>query len=299
MPLLEKFRTFAHRKPERKLTRVAPAHSNHHSSVCPRVHPIPKAGVAESNEIIFQKESCLLGHLPLEVRQTIYHVILGIGVLHVLIFSGRLAFVACTHVSQRGESTLSHECWRLSIHEELVNRFGHRGGAAKHDSILGLLGTCRQAYTEAIEIFYSQNTFDFRHPENVVNFTRSIPSPWLHSVNKIHLSRYFEYTYYDDVPEEGCLARPRQYPDDLKTWEDACHALACMQRLEELCIVMKGSWIHHDPRMRILEPLRDVKVSGSFDVYMPIPQEVDCNAEWDASFNVIDDKAVGECVFCR
>ena len=203
---MKKFRALAYRKPEQK---VAPPHYSHHPSVCPRVHPLPKSSVAESNDIVIQEESHLLNCPPLEIRQTIYQAVLGVGLLHVLVFSGRLAFVACGQVSRRGESTLMHECWRLSIHEELVNRYGHRGGAAKHDSILGLLGTCRQVYVEAIEIFYSQNTFDFRHPENVVQFTKAIPPYWLHSINTVHFSRYFEYTYYDDVPEEGCLARPR------------------------------------------------------------------------------------------
>ena len=72
-----------------------------------------------------------------------------------------------------------------------------------------------------------------------------------------------------------------------------------MQQLKDLCIVMKGSWVHHDPKMRILEPLRNVKVHDTFDVFMPFPQEVDCEVEWEASFNVIDDHAVGECMFCR
>ena len=295
MPLLKKLRALAHAKPERK---PAPTHVSHLAAVCPRIHPLPCVDISSQDDIRIQNQSHMLTFLPLEIRQLIYQDVVSIGVLHVLLFSGRLAFVACCEMSQRGEPTISHECWRLTIHEELLNRHGHRGGAIEHRGPLSLLRTCRQIFVEAIEIFYSQNTFDFRHPEILNLLNKTIPLRWFNSLYTLHLSRHFKYTFYDDVPEEGCLARPRQYPGDLKTWENACHALACMQGLKDLCIVMEGSWIHHDPKMRIIEPLREVKIHGSFDVYMPIPREVDCEADWDATFNVIDNQ-VDQCKFCE
>ena len=113
------------------------------------------------------------------------------------------------------------------------------------------------------------------------------------------MNQHFKYTFYDDVPEEGCLARPRQYPDDIETWENACHTLAYMHGLRDVEIVIKGSWLHHDPNVRILEPLRKVKVHGSFEVYMPVPKMSALGRDQDLDFSVIDTYEEDQCKFCE
>lgn len=147
----------------------------HRPDACPRVHPFPCSDISESLDTSKQSQSILLARLPIEIRQITYQHVVSIGVLHVLPFSGRLAFVACDETIQRGESALLHDCWRVSIHEELLNRYGRRGSAVEHRGPLNLLETCHQIFNEATEIFYAENTFDFRYLETLISWRVHVP----------------------------------------------------------------------------------------------------------------------------
>lgn len=67
----------------------------------------------------------------------------------------------------------------ISAEDKLLGVFG--------PSLIGILGTCRQVYTEAVEILYNTNTFSINSLWTLIDFSRAIPAPRLASVTQLQI----------------------------------------------------------------------------------------------------------------
>ena len=54
-------------------------------------------------------------------------------------------------------------------------------------AMIGILGTCRQVYTEAVEILYNTNTFSVNNLWTLIDFSRAIPTHRLAAVTRLQI----------------------------------------------------------------------------------------------------------------
>lgn len=127
-----------------------------------------------------QSQSPLFSKLPLELRQLIWSAAIGGHLFHVKCDKGeriKLVAIECTQDTGRELNTRDHACWRL--HQDFDSAEGQHGVAVPHHSVLllnllPLLQTCRMIYTEAVPILYSENAFDFRGLETIVQLDKKV-----------------------------------------------------------------------------------------------------------------------------
>lgn len=67
----------------------------------------------------------------------------------------------------------------ISAEEKVLGGFG--------PSMIGILGTCRQVYTEAVEILYNTNTFSINSLWTLIDFSRAIPAQRLAAVTQLQI----------------------------------------------------------------------------------------------------------------
>ncbi|KAL8931076.1 MAG: hypothetical protein Q9208_000179 [Pyrenodesmia sp. 3 TL-2023] len=121
-----------------------------------------------------------LSMLPLEIRQEIYKYVVGSKRIHIVRKGKHIAHIRCKCLE---ETDFTRECrpGATGTHEgDSKISFTSNGNVA-------LLRTCRQIYTEAIEIMYSSNTFDFDHQDLFLFFARSILPQRLARIRNLHL----------------------------------------------------------------------------------------------------------------
>jgi len=65
----------------------------------------------------------------------------------------------------------SHECWVIKLNHSRVSSLSYLCSNemwyGARDDLLNLLQTCRQVYSEAIDLLYSGNTFDMATPGSI------------------------------------------------------------------------------------------------------------------------------------
>ncbi|KAH8802719.1 hypothetical protein F5884DRAFT_480252 [Xylogone sp. PMI_703] len=104
--------------------------------------------------------------LPLEIRRQIYEEVLAGHVFHIYFVPAyrRLSHTRCKNRSP----VCTGEICRARVKvPEMRDEWGNA-------SLLHMLQTCRKIYSEAIEILYKQNTFDFDSLNGVLQLSRTI-----------------------------------------------------------------------------------------------------------------------------
>ncbi|KAG9236731.1 hypothetical protein BJ875DRAFT_210704 [Amylocarpus encephaloides] len=206
-----------------------------------------------------QSQCDLLNKLPSEVRQIIWKECLGGMTLHIDIRDRRLRRFPCSSPDPK----LCHEsCWT----------WYPRPNAVPKRQLLALLLSCRQVYSEAIDLTYSSNTFDMIFPESIVYLPDLVLPQRLVAIRSIHLQ--WTFTQPPQLPPYGKKG-PRR--DDWM-WTKGWSNLVQMKRLSELRVEIRipegsewalPSWTESE--IAILQPLREVKVAGSFELILPFP----------------------------
>lgn len=121
-----------------------------------------------------------LSRLPIEIRQKIYHLLLGGRLIHVLLNPDKLAHHQCTADTHADQE---RRCLP-NIRQSTIPR---RHVLPPSQISISLLRTCRQVYAEALYIVYSTNIFDFDDLSVFNHLAASIPSVGLASIKTIHL----------------------------------------------------------------------------------------------------------------
>ncbi|KAF2262995.1 hypothetical protein CC78DRAFT_618085, partial [Lojkania enalia] len=93
-----------------------------------------------------QSESLLMSRLPLELRQMIYEVVLGGRTVHISLFE---------------DYPIYHLVGRKCSMQVCYHVVGRKMEETNLCFSIALLATCRQIYTEAINILYTANAFSF------------------------------------------------------------------------------------------------------------------------------------------
>ncbi|OCK77253.1 hypothetical protein K432DRAFT_384840 [Lepidopterella palustris CBS 459.81] len=127
----------------------------------------------------------LLARLPLELRIMIYTEVLGKSFLHIRTSERQVSHVKCLSMYDNigcPQSPRQLAQFFFMAHEQAVNM-----DIPTSSANLALLQTCRQIYTEAINILYSANTFDFAHPGIFTLFIPTIRPQRLAAITSIHI----------------------------------------------------------------------------------------------------------------
>jgi hypothetical protein len=134
-----------------------------------------------------QPDSAFLSRLPLDVRMMIYEMVLGGMTFHVSAGDNhsRIYHLVCQAPEQITQSQNHGQCHQVTIKRPSSAQqedFGHATG------LLPLLTTCRKVYSEAINLLYSGNRFEFTQIHTAFRFlTRMIPQPRLPALRHILL----------------------------------------------------------------------------------------------------------------
>ncbi|KAF2231577.1 hypothetical protein EV356DRAFT_506793 [Viridothelium virens] len=221
---------------------------------------------ASSNLVYFeQEESLLFTRLPAELRREIFCQALG----------GLYISLKMT----RGDSAhFNYSIWpaedRLKQwdHPLFQNKMGYDAFTCRKQ-FLSLLLTCRQIYSEAIDVLYSQNVFDMPWATVLVHFPQILPTPRLNAIRHLYVD-----CHLPSVPGRGQTD---------KSWKEIWCSLAAMHGLQELYFrimldwVYKQDWLELEPK--VLEPVKTVRDPREFEVLLPFAEAAQRMDEADLS----------------
>ncbi|KAL8871242.1 MAG: hypothetical protein Q9174_002887 [Haloplaca sp. 1 TL-2023] len=126
-------------------------------------------------------DNCLLGKLPLELRQEIYKYVIGqkVNCLALLPFKIR-AFPG------------DHALARHDVDESVLNAYRNQCWVARSSIFwphrTAILRTCRRIYRETIELLYQSNIFLIKHHEILFTFIRCIRPQRVDSIRNLKVS---------------------------------------------------------------------------------------------------------------
>ncbi|ORX95150.1 hypothetical protein BCR34DRAFT_200571 [Clohesyomyces aquaticus] len=204
------------------------------------------------NEVIQQSifdqlGGCKLYKLPYEVRKIIWHYAVGSNFIHIVRKKGRLGSVCCpaedpTGKDRRDICLLSRDYYGRYVPTAWPNDI----------RLLSLITSCRQIYSETVDVLYSQNTFSFDESDlfgafiasilpKRKNLLTSLHFVWSHSASGLGRNLYFEPRNDDGKLSRDCLEVINSLPSVGSltiTPSFACAAMGAMWHTRRL------TWIH-------------------------------------------------------
>jgi hypothetical protein len=218
----------------------------------------------------------LLTRLPLEIREMIYEEVLGNSLLHIVSLPRRMGHITC-QLQDR-----DHRLLCFPLNRDTDHRVSYRRVEGQHNlylrgtqgqehmamwappdcgfhndfdisqSKIPLLQSCRQIYSEGINLLYTKNTFDFAHPETFIWFTRTIRPEKLALITSLQL----------------CMVSRTFSVGLTRLWIDMCVIISTqMPGLKHICIFLLAEHLHETWRQdRLLRPLVDLRELQSFDL---------------------------------
>lgn len=206
-----------------------------------------------------QRQS-ILYTLPFEIRQMIWKEVLGDDVVHIMPLKDGIGHVRCINRSGEECDFSGHRCWvqhyiRLGLTIPPLNYPGPEDLSATYPSLLVVLKTCRQIYSESIEYLYKENTFNFRNLETFAKFTTSVLTCRLELLKSVQFS-YSSRDLYSLPPNHGVA------------WKRIVEAISRMKKLRTLRVWLYHECFPRDPadQIKLLQPLVCIKSLPIFEV---------------------------------
>ena len=262
------------------------------------IRAIPDSGMEDINllDTKSQTQSPLFSTLPLELRLSLYHHVIGGEAIHIVPNGPRISHAKCSPLAERSwPGGPCKEGWNISSTKTGKTKdVDHRSTRHNENNVIPLLQTCRAIYTEAIDIPYSTNEFHFVDTEHLIHFSTTILPQRLDAIRSVRVWTMFAFhpLYSTKDPQEALPP-----PQDEATWERFCGVLASLTGLRELRVELMTSkfWNHAmrvDCEERMLKPLWDVRSSAMWElvVYWPVTAAI---AE-GAPFRVVQRQEPGD-----
>lgn len=140
-----------------------------------------------------QSRSFLFRKLPPEIRQRIYLYTLGEKTVHIIQMPSGLGHVTCLEPCYPNLN--SHACWLIKMSNSRVSSVSYlcsdESWYGVRDGLLNILRTCRQVYSEAIDLLYAGNTFDMPNPRSIALLAETVLPHRLNQIRSIHMSGSF------------------------------------------------------------------------------------------------------------
>ncbi|CAG8949104.1 hypothetical protein HYFRA_00002233 [Hymenoscyphus fraxineus] len=220
-----------------------------------------------------QEQSQFLGTLPLELRREIYgHVVNGYGtVQHIFLSQNLLRQVRCAEPNSPYYHNDEHdgENWPCEVQDNSERNKKHSGW-----EIAPLLLTCRKAYLELTEVFFSSTIFRL-NMDAAIKLLASFPAAPHVARMQLHVffspsSSMYSPRYQAwpvDLTAENTYPRVNDFRDD---WESFWRSFV-MQRPRSLIIEI----------LDILGPSREAREKeGIFNTKLPWPVGVETSEQF-------------------
>ncbi len=167
------FGSYLHSSPPRR-QRTLTGPSDTTSSFWQKLHIL--SGSEQTPQPYLQEQSAFLSVLPLDVRMIVYEMVLG-GMLFHIGTEENIKNRMFTHICLRSDQSMEanhQDCFKPTIKRPSS---APRDDYPQATGFLPLLVTCRRIYTEAIDVLYSANTFDFWQNRVAFHFLKVMLPP--------------------------------------------------------------------------------------------------------------------------
>ncbi|KAF2165408.1 hypothetical protein M409DRAFT_55808 [Zasmidium cellare ATCC 36951] len=173
----------------------------------PPVRPLPHSRPRQLSSLSLanpQLQSLFITRIPPELRLLIWEAVLATsGLIHLKAARGTLKYYPCNDDGDK--LGFRHKCWLI--------------------------------YTEAIDVLYQTNTFDFNRLEGIMRLPQVLLPDRLQRIRSVHLSTAFQFPRVYGIPQ-----RPQtRLPDNVLEWSAAAEILGSLTALDELWIEI-ASW---------------------------------------------------------
>ncbi|KAJ5152699.1 uncharacterized protein N7482_009177 [Penicillium canariense] len=179
--------------------------------------PLPETSPGRKAQRTYdQSQSLFLDRLPFEIRHKIYEAILAPPdnrILHVAAISGRLCGIRC-HETDPTRSTWCHQCWDPPKKAQRSSKYDRSPG-------LGLLCSCRQIYSESIDLLYAENCFSLRDLRAILSFPLAMLPQRIAAIRKMGIDTLVWFSTRD--------ARSYDWTEaSAQNWRRVCQVLSPM-----------------------------------------------------------------------
>ena len=198
-----------------------------------------------------QLQSLLFKDFPLELRQRVYRDVLGGNVCHIWPHGTSL----CHDIGQLAPNTrLSCFCGPPILENlQNISELRHLGNRSAATSFLR---SCRRIYSEAIEVLYSDNTFEILDAAGFVAFSVSVLPHRFDKICSLRLGQQVTTIIGSCLIKGPCTHGCS--PPNTTVWEQCWDLIANMRNLQELFVTLRndrGIFLTNDEENQILEPL--------------------------------------------
>lgn len=211
---------------------------------------------------------CMLWKLPLELREEIFGLVLGVdrdSTLHLISRAQRVGHVRCSEKSCH----LHPQCVTAVNNATYLYLEDSRDAPKISHIELALLQTCKRAYREGIHFLYSRPMFAFNHPETLNWFARTVAPRRLTAITRMSISLSqglvsWQTPMKQTVPfrkEQPRLRLARNDGDLLRYWDPAWRTILCdMTNLKYLVVILIGpKFDDPDYTEPVLKPLLELR----------------------------------------
>ena len=199
-----------------------------------------------------QRQS-LFSTLPIEIRRLIYQEIIVGDTPNFRILQKRYQpRLGHLRHAPRPDRVVFDDSWwgRVGTHHDLC----HCCAREETDGdLLALLLTCRQTYSEAIDLLYQLPVFEFKDPSTLLAFRPTVLPQRLNAIKAVHLAW--------EVKADALLLKP-----GMRRWRQCCEILSKMYGLRQLTVVLQGRVASSDTVRGYMQHLRLIRHVDEFVV---------------------------------
>ena len=198
--------------------------------------------------------------LPYDIRRIVYQILLADETFHIIRLRKKLRHVRCTAYQKTKCSNKT--CWGMSTVDGILLRDLEKESFGQ--GLLDLLRTCRRAYTEAIGILYSQNTYDVNGPESIVSLSNILLPHRFNAIRSLQLTWAFFHPNHPMFGGEKILL-----PGDEALWTVCWAIVADMQGLNDIRVWLSMSPATKAPckaEKELFNPLVEIGPKKRFEV---------------------------------
>jgi hypothetical protein len=203
----------------------------------------------------------------------IYRKVLGDRRFHIVLKENKLGHLVCRIDSDlpcppESEVRPTASCWGKSDGASIWRPM--HGRRATDGDILPFLQSCRQIYSEAIDLLYSTNTFSFREMDCLRFLANTTLPSSFSQITRLEILSPMHWPIYDADIQNFFLDPPLYPPYDEATWEATWRLIAKMPNLKYLWVKLYHCHGFRDSAFekRMLAPLRKITQVKRFEVHV-------------------------------
>lgn len=153
-------------------------------------HRVKALAAGDQEQItIDQTQSGFLSKLPIDIRLIIYDMVLGGNMLHLTTRGprGGIYKTVCQHPNTPDDQS-HHVCCSPDQSQSIPDNPFESTDTKRPEGLLSLLLTCRRVYSEAVDVLYHANTFEFtQHLAAFTFLCQQIPPQRLPRIRRLRL----------------------------------------------------------------------------------------------------------------